>query len=83
MFRTRTTSTSRSLTARSTGTAIKPAYLVETASGRNSENDLGNAPDLLPGQSATGTVTIDVPGLHGLIVYDGSDDGQVDGSWSY
>ena len=46
-------------------------------------NDLGNAPDLLPGQSATGTVTIDVPGLHGLIVYDGSDDGQVDGSWSY
>ena len=47
------------------------------------DNDLGNAPDLFPGQSATGTVTIDVPGLHGLIVYHGSDDGQVDGTWSY
>jgi hypothetical protein len=47
------------------------------------DNDLGNAPDLFPGQSTTGTVTIDVPSLHGLIVYDGSDDGQVDGSWSY
>ena len=47
------------------------------------DNDLGNAPDLLPGQSATGTVTIDVPSLHGLIVYNGSDDGQVDGTWSY
>ena len=46
-------------------------------------NDLGNAPDLFPGQSTTGTVTIDVPGLHGLLVYNGSDDGQDDGSWSY
>jgi hypothetical protein len=47
------------------------------------DNDLGNAPDLLPGQSASGTVTIDVPGLHGEIVYNGGDDGKVDGSWSY
>jgi hypothetical protein len=46
-------------------------------------NDLGYAPDLLPGQSATGTVTIDVPSLHGQLVYDGSDDGQDDGAWSY
>jgi hypothetical protein len=46
-------------------------------------NDLGNAPNLYPGQSTSGTVTIDVPSTHGLILYNGSDDEQVDGSWSY
>jgi hypothetical protein len=50
-------------------------------------NDLGNGPtqpdDLLPGQTTTGSVVIDVPSTHGQIVYAGSDDGQVDGSWSY
>jgi hypothetical protein len=50
-------------------------------------DDLGNGPnqaeDLLPGQSETGTVVIDVPSLHGQLVYAGSSDGQVDGAWSF
>ena len=51
-------------------------------------NDLGNetddpVTDLYPGQSLTGTVLIDVPSEHGQLVYDGSYDGQVDGSWAY
>jgi hypothetical protein len=50
-------------------------------------NDLGNGPtqpaDLFPGQTDTGTVTIDVPSEHGQLVYDGSYDGQDDGSWSF
>jgi hypothetical protein len=46
-------------------------------------NDLGYAPNLYPGQSVSGTVTIDVPSQHGQIVYDGSDDGQDDGSWAF
>jgi hypothetical protein len=50
-------------------------------------DDLGNganqAADLLPGQSQTGTVVIDVPSGHGQLVYNGSDDGQVDGSWAF
>ncbi len=51
-------------------------------------NDLGNESgdsvvDLLPGQSLSGTVVIDVPSEHGQLVYAGSDDGQVDGSWAF
>ena len=51
-------------------------------------DDLGNgtsqqATDLLPGQTLTGTVVIDVPSQHGQLVYAGSYDGQADGSWAY
>jgi PASTA domain len=44
-------------------------------------NSVGGSITLSPGQSTTGTVTIDMPGQSGLLYYAGG--GQIDGAWSF
>lgn len=44
-------------------------------------NSVGGLITLSPGQSTTGTATIDMPGTSGQIFYSGG--GQIDGSWSF
>lgn len=44
-------------------------------------NTVGGSITLSPGQSTTGTVTIDMPGQSGLLYYEGA--GQIDGAWSF
>ena len=44
-------------------------------------NTVGGSITLSPGQSTTGTVTIDMPGQSGLLYYAGA--GQIDGAWSF
>ncbi len=71
------------------GNGGQPSVLPGNGFWAELPNDLGSSPNgqvdinLLPGQSLTGTVTIDVPDQHGVLVYQGSDDGAVDGSWAF
>jgi hypothetical protein len=44
-------------------------------------NSVGGLITLSPGQSTTGTVTIDMPGESGQLYYSGG--GQIDGAWSF
>lgn len=44
-------------------------------------NTVGGSITLSPGQSTTGTVTIDMPGQSGQLYYVGA--GQIDGAWSF
>lgn len=44
-------------------------------------NTVGGSIDLYPGQSTTGTVTIDCPSQHGRLYDD--DGGQIDGYWTF